>query len=47
MVQALERVYRDAGLLRAGGAAGLRDVRWHMPAESGFFQPVMTASSPA
>jgi SAM-dependent methyltransferase len=37
------RAYTRAALTGLASAAGLRDVRWHMPAESGFFQPVMTA----
>lgn len=41
------RAYTRAALTELASAADLRDVRWHMPAESGFFQPVMTASSPA
>jgi SAM-dependent methyltransferase len=40
------RAYTRAALAALASAAGLRDIRWHMPAESGFFQPVMTARSP-
>ncbi len=40
------RAYTRAALTELASAAGLRDVRWHMPGESGFFQPVMTARSP-
>jgi hypothetical protein len=32
-----------AGALRQ---AGLADVRWHMPEESGYYQPVVTARKP-
>jgi len=41
------RAYTRAELTGLASAAGLRDIRWHMPAESGFFQPVMTAHRPA
>jgi SAM-dependent methyltransferase len=41
------RAYTRAALTGIASSAGLRDIRWHMPAESGFFQPVMTARSPA
>jgi SAM-dependent methyltransferase len=41
------RAYPRAALARLASAAGLRDIRWHMPADLGFFQPVMTARSPA
>jgi glycine/sarcosine N-methyltransferase len=41
------RAYTRATLTELASAAGLRDIRWHTPAESGFFQPVMTARSPA
>jgi len=40
------RAYTRAALTALARAAGLRDVRWHMPGESGFFQPVMTARHP-
>jgi SAM-dependent methyltransferase len=36
---------RDA-LTALASSAGLRDVTWHMPHETSFFQPVMTASKP-
>jgi SAM-dependent methyltransferase len=41
------RAYTRAALTRLATAAGLEGVNWHMPGESGFFQPVMTAHSPA
>ena len=41
------RAYPRAALSALASAAGLRDVKWHMPRESGFFQPVMTARRPA
>jgi glycine/sarcosine N-methyltransferase len=41
------RAYTRAALTGLASAAGLQDIRWHMPGESGFFQPVMTARSPA
>jgi SAM-dependent methyltransferase len=41
------RAYARAGLTGLAAAAGLRDITWHMPGESGFFQPVMTARRPA
>jgi glycine/sarcosine N-methyltransferase len=41
------RAYTRATLTGLATAAGLEDVNWHMPRESGFFQPVMTAHSPA
>lgn len=37
------RAYRRAALTELASVAGLRDVCWHAPGESGFFQPVMTA----
>jgi ubiquinone/menaquinone biosynthesis C-methylase UbiE len=37
------RAYPRSALTGLASSAGLRDIRWHMPAESGFFQPVMTA----
>ena len=44
---AVYRAYTRAELTELASSAGLRDIRWHLPAESGFFQPVMTAHSPA
>lgn len=41
------RAYTRAALTELASVAGLRDVKWHMPGESGFFQPVMTARRPA
>jgi glycine/sarcosine N-methyltransferase len=41
------RAYTRAALTELASAAGLREVQWHMPRESGFFQPVMTARTPA
>ena len=41
------RAYTRAALTELASAAGLQDVKWHMPGESQFFQPVMTARSPA
>lgn len=40
------RAYRRATLSELAAAAGLRDISWHMPSETNFFQPVMTAHSP-
>jgi glycine/sarcosine N-methyltransferase len=37
------RAYRRAALTELALVAGLRDVCWRAPRESGFFQPVMTA----
>jgi SAM-dependent methyltransferase len=37
------RAYRRAALTELAVVTGLRDVCWHTPGESGFFQPVMTA----
>ena len=41
------RAYTRASLTGLASAAGLRDVTWHMPHETGFFQPILTASSAA
>ena len=41
------RAYTRAALTKLATAAGLENVRWHMPHDSGFFQPVMTAHRPA
>jgi glycine/sarcosine N-methyltransferase len=41
------RAYTRAELTELASAAGLQDVRWHMPRETQFFQPVTTARSPA
>ena len=41
------RAYTRAALTQLAAAAGLQDARWHMPLDSGFFQPVMTARSTA
>ena len=41
------RAYTRAALTRLATTAGLESVNWHMPCDSGFFQPVMTARSPA
>ncbi len=40
------RAYTRATLSELATAVGLQDVRWHMPVETDFFQPVMTARSP-
>lgn len=37
------RALRRETLTRALEAAGLREVRWHMPETSGFYQPVVSA----
>ena len=39
--RALTRAELSAACIRAG----LEDVRWHMPDESGYFQPMITARS--
>lgn len=39
------RAWTRAALTALAGSVGLRDVRWHLPAGSGFFQPLMTAST--
>lgn len=44
---AVFRAYPRAELSDLALSAGLRDIEWHMPSESGFFQPVMTAHTPA
>jgi glycine/sarcosine N-methyltransferase len=41
------RAYTRAALTGLASAAGLQDVTWRMPRETDFFQPVMTARSPA
>jgi glycine/sarcosine N-methyltransferase len=41
------RAYTRATLTALATAAGLDSVTWHMPPESGFFQPVMSARRPA
>jgi SAM-dependent methyltransferase len=41
------RAYTRASLTGLASAAGLRDVTWHMPHETGFFQPIMTARTAA
>jgi ubiquinone/menaquinone biosynthesis C-methylase UbiE len=41
------RAYTRASLTGLATAAGLENINWHMPRESGFFQPVMTAQRPA
>lgn len=41
------RAYTRAALTALATDAGLRDVSWHMPHETTFFQPVMTARKPA
>jgi hypothetical protein len=41
------RAYTRAALTELASAADLRDIKWHMPHETQFFQPVMTARSPA
>lgn len=40
------RAYTRAALARLAATAGLEDVTWHTPRESGFFQPLMTARRP-
>jgi glycine/sarcosine N-methyltransferase len=37
------RALKREELSRALTAAGFREVRWHMPAEGGFYQPLVTA----
>jgi SAM-dependent methyltransferase len=39
----LYRALKREELSRALTAAGFRDVRWHMPEASGFYQPIVTA----
>lgn len=39
------RAYTRATLSELATAVGLQDVKWHMPVDSDFFQPVMTARS--
>ncbi len=41
------RALRRADLDRAVRAAGLDDLHWHMPPESGYYQPILTAHKPA
>jgi ubiquinone/menaquinone biosynthesis C-methylase UbiE len=41
------RAYTRAALTGLATAAGLESVDWHLPSDSGFFQPVMTAHRPA
>jgi glycine/sarcosine N-methyltransferase len=41
------RALRRADLVRAVRAAGLDDLHWHMPPESGYYQPIITARKPA
>lgn len=40
------RAWTRAALTELASAAGLRDVSWHMPHETNFFQPAMTARRP-
>ena len=40
------RAYTRAALTALASTAGLRDITWHMPHETNFFQPVMTARRP-
>jgi glycine/sarcosine N-methyltransferase len=40
------RAYTRDALSGLASAAGLRDIRWHLPSETGFFQPVMSAHHP-
>lgn len=44
---AVYRAWTRAALSGLATDAGLRDVTWHMPHETSFFQPVMTAHRPA
>jgi hypothetical protein len=37
------RALRRAEVDEALKAAGFRDIHWHFPADSGFYQPVVTA----
>jgi glycine/sarcosine N-methyltransferase len=41
------RAYTRAALTGLATGAGLRDVTWHMPHETTFSQPIMTARKPA
>lgn len=41
------RALRRAEVDEALQAAGFRDIRWHLPADSGFYQPVVTAHAQA
>ena len=43
---AADRAYTRAALTGLASAAGLEDVTWRMPHETGFFQPVMTIRNP-
>jgi hypothetical protein len=43
--RSLGRAYTRATLSELA-TAGLQDVRWHMPVDTDFFQPVMAARSP-
>jgi SAM-dependent methyltransferase len=40
------RAYTRVTLSELATAAGLHDIGWHMPVDTSFFQPVMTAHSP-
>lgn len=44
--EATYRAYTSAALTHLAGRAGLEDVTWHLPAETGFFQPVLAAHKP-
>jgi SAM-dependent methyltransferase len=41
------RAWTRAALTALATDAGLRDVTWHMPPETAFFQPILTARTPA
>lgn len=44
-----ETTYRcllRAELDRALARAGLQDIRWHFPADTGYYQPIVTARKP-
>jgi hypothetical protein len=44
--EATYRAYTRSALTALATEAGLQDVTWHAPDETGFFQPVMVAHAP-
>lgn len=40
------RALRRQELIAALGAAAYRDVRWHLPGDTGYYQPIVTARNP-
>lgn len=40
------RAYTRTTLSELAAVAGLQDMRWHMPLDTNFFQPIMTAHRP-